>query len=189
MALELRWSVHNAVAGNANVGTAALSLGAYCSQTVILDATDNNLFDDVDAGESTSGHTDYRIVFLVNNTSAAETDVTVYLTGASLGDSTITVGLDPAGLTPIAQAGTWQSAIIGSGAPPPTGDEAGTPLLVGGGAAGYVWSSPTVAAPLTIPQIPAGYVQGIGLKRVVDASAAPLIAATISLVGVSTESV
>jgi hypothetical protein len=81
----------------------------------------NNLWDDVPSAEATAGAVQYRCVFLAN-VDPAETlfAAAVAVSAQTSGGSTIAIGLDPAGVTPIGQASA-QATDIGTETDAPFG--------------------------------------------------------------------
>lgn len=128
------------------------SLGGAESATAIVDATVDNLFDDVSGAESSAGDTEYRCFYVHNG------HATLTLTGATIwidtntpsADTDVSIGLDPAGVNGVATT---------------VADESTAPV-------GVAFSKPAVGTPITIGDLPAGQKQAVWVKRVVNAGAA-----------------
>lgn len=149
-----RYSVA-AAAGDTTAGSANASLGDQVATNGPTTAVANNVFDDVSPAEASAGATDYRCLFALNN------HATLTLIGAALsissqtaGGATITIGLDPAGIT-AKGLGSAQAATIAN--------EAAAPV-------GVSFS----AGPLTIGDMAPGQVQAFWMKRVTPPGATVL---------------
>lgn len=151
--LQVRLSTTAGSAGDSLASTPAGSLGKYLSTTVLADANLHNLFDAVTGAEAAVGSVEYRCLFVLNS-HATETlrETSVWIESQTPGGADVMIGLDPAGVTPKAQAGA-QAATIASETAAPTGvtfsrpQTAGGALLVGDVAAlsGFaVWVQRTV---------------------------------------------
>jgi hypothetical protein len=142
--------------GDTTAGTPATSLGDQVSTTAITTATLNNLFDDVTGAEAAAGSTEYRCIFVLNNTAGGLTlqNATISVLSETGTGSTVTIATDNIGITAKGLAGSPQAATIASETTAPTGVSA-----FGSG-------------PLTIGNLAPGQVIGIWLKRVVTAGMA-----------------
>lgn len=173
VAIEIRYSKHNATSGGDETGTAALSLGVYVgdSASIILTTVSENLFDNVDAGEAGAGDTEYRCIGLTNANTVDETNVQLYFTGLPTADTTFDIAARIADCVPTDQSGTWQTGLAGSDHSTP--DEDSAPLDFSDVALtfDYDWQHPTTSGTaMTFSQIPAGYTQLVWMRRVVGAS-------------------
>jgi len=141
-----RYSVA-AAAGNTTAGSASGSLGDQVATNGPTTAVANDVFDDVSPAEASAGATDYRCLFGLNN-HATLTLLSAQLSIASQtsGGATITIGLDPAGIT-AKGSGSAQAATIANESTAP---------------AGVTFS----AGPLAVGDLAPGQVFGFWLKRV-----------------------
>lgn len=152
-----RLSVVSGAVGNSVAGTANTSLGGKVSTTAITTATLNNLFDDVTGAEAAAGMTDYRCLFVLNNTAGGLTlqNATIQVLSETGPGSAITIATDNLGMTALATAaGTNQATTIANETTAPVGVSA------------------FGAGPLTIGNLAPGFVQGIWLRRIVTAGMA-----------------
>lgn len=140
---------HSGGSGNSNPNA---DLGGARATAQITDATLHNLFDKVTGSESTPGDTEYRCLYVRNaHGSLTLEGAEAYIqTNTPSADSTIEIGLDPAGVN-----GTATTIANESAAP-----------------AGVTFSAPGSGAPLAIGDIPTGQHQAIWVKRVISAGAA-----------------
>jgi hypothetical protein len=138
-----------------HLSTNAGSLGGAIAGTIAGGAA-NNVWDDVTAGESSSGDTEYRCVYIKNNhPTATWLAPTVWIDSSPTPDS-VAIALD--------------SAAVGATAASTSANESTAPT---GGGAPYTFTSPTTkAAGLVIADIPPGQYKAIWLKRTVPSSAA-----------------
>lgn len=122
------------------------------SWTVIPDAVINNVFGDAQQGAAA----DTAIVVIANNTSATITTVRCWLE--------------------VAPAGATLEAQVLDATPRAAGYRSWPAAPVSG------WSTPTVGAPLTLPDIPAGYGIAVVLRRTLAGAAVawPEINAVVS---------
>jgi hypothetical protein len=147
-----------AAAGNTTVGTPAGALGDQISTTQITDASLHNLFDVVTGDENAANDVEYRC-FFVHNAHATLTweNVMVWINSETAGGASISIGLDPAGVTAVGAA-TAQAATIANESTAP---------------AGVTFSAPTTkAGGLSIGNIPAGSVAAIWVRRTAANTAA-----------------
>lgn len=140
---------HSGGSGNSDPNA---SLGGARATAQITDATLHNLFDKVTGAESTPGDTEYRCLYVRNAHGSLTLEAAaVYIhTNTPSADSTIEIGLDPAGVN-----GTATTIANESAAP-----------------AGVTFSTPGSGSPLSIGDIPAGQHQAIWVKRIISAAAA-----------------
>src|SRR4051812_3431674 len=139
-----------AAAGDTTASTPNASLGDQVSTTLIVGASLDNLFDDVDGGEAAAGDIEYRCFFVLNNHATLTlTNAILTIVSQTGGAPVFTVGLDPAGIT-AKGSGSAQAATIAN--------ESAAP-------AGVVFS----AGPLNIGRIAPGQVQAVWVKRTVTA--------------------
>jgi hypothetical protein len=152
-----RYSVTSGSAGNSTTSSAASTLGKYISTTTITDATLGNIFRQITAAEATSGITLYACVFVLNNhaslTYQSNSSGVSILSQTALG-GTVTIGLDPAGVTAKGSSSAQAATIVNETTAP----------------AGVTFS----AGPLTMPDIPAGSCLAVWLKLVVPAGTAAI---------------
>jgi len=127
------------------------SLGKWCSTTDIVDATLNNLFDDISGDENAAQESEYRCIF-IHNAHATLTwqNVVVWISNETAGGANISIGLDTTAAS--SYTSTSQQALV-------VADENTAP-------SGVSFSSPTSKATgLSIGNLPAGYVKAIWVKR------------------------
>ena len=130
-----------------------LSLGGVKSTTEIVDATDNNLYDDVSGVEASAGDIEYRGFYVHNDhATLAWQNVVVWIqTETPSGDSVLDIALAGEGVN-----GTME--VIA--------DESTAPV-------GEVFTHPvTKAAGLAVGNVPAGEHIGIWVRRTIMAGAA-----------------
>jgi hypothetical protein len=154
-----KYSVTTGAAGNTVAGTAAGSLGKYISTTPVIDATLDNLFDDVTGDENAASAVDYKCLFIHNNHATLTLQRTVVWMAAEVGGgANIAIALDSVGVTPLGQSSAQASTDV---------NEDTAPSAVG------AFSSPTTkAAGLSIGDIPPGSVVAIWVRRTATNSAA-----------------
>lgn len=140
--------------GAANESPAA-SLGGIISSTAIVDDTLNNLFDDVTGAEHTVGDTNYRCIYVKNDSAEEAQNVRIYIdTNTQAVDDTINIGKDLAGAGDGATTGVADTIADESTAP--------DPAVTFTTAADY--TNAIVLGTLT-----AGQVIGVWIKRIVTA--------------------
>jgi hypothetical protein len=157
--LHQRLSVTTGSAGNSTAqGNVNNSLGKYMSTTDIVDASLDNLFDDVTGDENASSNVDYRCFFIFNNHGSLTLKSAVAWISANASSSTTkAIGLDPAGVVSATSASAQAATIANDTSAP----------------AGVSFSSPTTKATgLSIGDIPAGSCQAIWVRRTATNSAA-----------------
>lgn len=149
--IAYKLSVTTGSAGNSTAGTPAGSLGKYISTTSIVDATADNLFDDISGAENAASDVEYRCFFLHNaHATLTALNAVVYISAQVAGGASVQIGVDP----------TAASAIGSSSAQAVTvADEQTAP-------AGVAFSAPTTAATgLALGDIPAGSCRAVWVKR------------------------
>lgn len=142
------------------------SLGKYISTTEWADNTLNNLFDDVSGAEASAGDIEYRCMFIHNAHATAQLITpNIWLQAETAGGGNIAIGLDPAGVVPVGQAGAQAAQIV---------DEQTAP-------AGVSFSSPTTeGAGLSIGTINAGQCAAVWVRRTVPAATASLASDSVT---------
>ncbi|SDH87946.1 hypothetical protein [Roseospirillum parvum] len=134
--------------GSANADPAA-SLGGEASAT----AAPASLLDLVTGSESAAGDIEYRCIYLENGHGSLTLEAAaVWVVRPGGVQTTISLGLDPAGIDGTAQV---------------VADESTVP-------SGVSWSEPTEGAPLAVGDVPAGSVVPIWVRRTVPAGASVL---------------
>lgn len=130
-------------AGNTNP---AAALGGIKSTTEIVDDTLNNLFDDVSGVEHAAGDTNYRCLYVKNNSTETATNVRIYIdTNTPAVDDTINIGKDLAGVGDGATTGVADTIVNESTAPDPavtftTAADYANAILLGTMTAGQVYA-------------------------------------------------
>ncbi len=149
-------------AGSAGNSTAQAdpnaSLGKYISTTSIVDATVNNLFDNVSGDENAASTVDYRC-FFVRNAHATLTWLSpkVWLSAEVSGGASVAIGIDTTAASVIADA-TAQALTIA------------TELIA---PVGVSFSAPTSKATgLSLADLPAGYCRAVWVRRTAANTAA-----------------
>ena len=138
--------------------------GSNKTDTIVITAQDQKIFDDVTKAQSKAGLTEYRCIYLKNTGTVATTDdkvdVEIWIENNTPGDDVISIALDLEG------AGDGATGVAGTDYPADTGAETTAP-------AGVTFTSPTSAAPLTAFNLSstAGstYARGLWIKREVPA--------------------
>ena len=131
------------------------ALGGIISATEVVDDTVANLFDNVTGAEHTAGETNYRCIYVKNNSAESAANVKVYLDSNTPGvDSAITIGVDLAGVGDGASTGVADTVADEDTAP--------DPAVTFVTADGY-------ANALCIGTMTDGQVIGIWIKRVITA--------------------
>jgi hypothetical protein len=151
-ATELLWKLSGGAA-NANVNAA---LGGAMSTTQIVDATNNNLFDDVSGAESAAGSVEYRGFYIHNNHgSLTLQDARAFISSlTSSGNTEFDIGIGPEAVsTAMATIANETTAPASVTFTRPTTYAAGIQLngATGLPAAGYrgIWIRRTVTAGAT----------------------------------------
>ena len=150
--LLYKYSVTTGAAGNTAAGTAVGSNGKYISTTAVVDATLDNLFDDVTGTENAAANTDYRCLFVHNNHATLILQrAVVWLAAEVAGGANTAIATDTVGVTAIGSAAAQATTIINEDTGP-----------VGVSA----FSSPsTKATGLSVGDIPAGSCVAIWVRR------------------------
>lgn len=150
--IKYRLSIKTGSAGNS--GTQAdpnQSLGKYISTTDIVDATANNLFDDISGDENAASTVDYRCFFVYNSHGTLTwQSAKAWIFSEVAGGASIAIGLDPAGVVAVGSSSAQAASITNETTAP----------------AGVTFSSPTTkSAGLSIGNIPPGQCQAIWVRR------------------------
>lgn len=157
--LLFKLSIKTGAAGNASAQPDPnASLGKYISTTQIVDATLNNLFDDVSGDENAASESEYRGIFIHNShaTLALQTPK-VWLSAEVAGGANAALSIDTTAASAIGSAGAQMKEIA---------DEDTAP-------AAQAFTSPTTkAAGLDLGNLPAGQCKGIWVRRAATNSAA-----------------
>jgi hypothetical protein len=154
--LSFKFSTTAGAAGNSTAGTAAGSLGKYCSTTAWADGA--TLFDDISGAENAASTVDYRCVFLHNTNAAnAYQNAVVYIASQVSGGADIAIGVDPTASLAVGSS-TAQAVTIANETTAPAGVTFSTPATVGAG--------------LALGSIASGFVRGIWIRRTATNSAA-----------------
>lgn len=107
------------------------SLGKFISTTEVVDATLNNLFDNVSGAENAASTIDYRCIAIHNShASLALITPKVYISAEVSGGASIAIGADPAGQSVIGQ-GSAQGAEIATETNAPAGVTFSAPTTEG----------------------------------------------------------
>lgn len=153
--------IHFRLSGGAANTSPSASLGAKMSNTeVVLSPIMNNLFDDVTALEASAGSVEYRCIYVSNrHATDALTSGKVWINANTPStDTTIAIGLDPAGVGNGDTSGEATSVVNETTAP-----------------SGVTFSSPsTEGASLTIGAIAALNGFALWVRRTVNPSSAPV---------------
>jgi hypothetical protein len=129
------------------------SLGGVKSSTEVTDASLHNLFDVVSSGESSSGDTEYRCIYVHNGhaTLTLQSAKVWIQSQTSSGDTSMEIALAGEGLNATAET-------IANESTAPAGETFSAPSTEGAG--------------LTLGNIPAGQHYAVWVKRIVNAAAA-----------------
>jgi len=120
-------------AGNSNASTPNASLGKYISTTQIVDATLNNLFDNVSGDENAANTVDYRCIFIHNaHGSLSWTSVVAFLLSEVAGGTVLAIGVDPTAASAIGSASA-QAVTIANETTAPAGVTFSSPVDAGSG--------------------------------------------------------
>lgn len=138
------------LSGGASNDDPDAALGGVISTTEVVDDNLNNLFDDVTGAEHAAGDTNYRCIYVKNNSASIAYNVKLYIdTNTPAADDTINIGKDLNGLN--ATADTIANE-----------DTAPDPAVTFSTADGY-------ANAIDLGDIPAGQVYAFWVKRIVSA--------------------
>lgn len=146
------------------------SIGGYMSSTEIVDATLNNLFDDISGVENEGLVEDYRCYF-VQNTNASLTwfDPTIWIQSEVAGGADVAIALDGTGVVDEDSASP-QAERIATELTPPSGESFSSPTTKGTG--------------LVMANIAAGQCHAIWVRRTAtDSSAINNDGATLRIEG------
>ena len=157
--IKFKLSVTTGSAGNSTAqGDPNASLGKYISTTEIVDASANNLFDNISGDENAASDVEYRCFFVHNDHASLTLQSAVAWISAEVsGGASCAIGLDPAGVTAKGSASAQAATIANESSAP----------------AGVSFSSPTTkGVGLSIGNIAAGSVQAIWVRRTAANTAA-----------------
>jgi hypothetical protein len=157
--LKYKLSVPSASAGGVTPQTDVnASLGKWCSTTDLVDATLNNLFDDISGDENLNEESEYRCIFIYNaHATLTWQNAVIWLSAEEQGGANISIGLDTTAAS-VYTSGTQQALVVANEDTAPSG---------------VSFSSPTSKATgLSIGNLAAGYVKAIWVKRIATNSAA-----------------
>lgn len=126
--LKFKLSV-NTSPGNANAqANPNDSIGGYMSSTELVDATLNNLFDDVTGDENAASDVEYRCMFIHNDhATLALQSPKIWISSEVAGGASVAIALDGTGVTPEAQSGTPQAERIANESTAPSGESFSAP--------------------------------------------------------------
>jgi len=120
----LKLSAPGASVGNTTSGTAGNSWGNYISTTQLSSTALDNLFTDITGAENAASQVDYACLFIHNNTSSGNSmlNTVAWLPTSAYvsGGATVTIGVDPAGVTTLGSSAA-QAAKITAATNAPTG--------------------------------------------------------------------
>lgn len=158
--LLLKLSVTTGTAGNQNAQpNPNASLGKYISTTLWVDATLNNLFDDVTGDENAAANVEYRCVFIHNNHATLTLlGAVAWLSADVAGGANVAIAVDNIAASAIASAAA-QAATIANEDTAPTG-------------VGAFASPTTKAGGIALGDIGPGQCRGIWVQRTPTNSAA-----------------
>lgn len=150
--IKFKLSTTAGSAGNSTAqGNVNNSLGKYISTTEIVDATLNNLFDDVTGDENAASDVEYRC-FFVHNSHGSLTliDPKVWISSEVSGGAVAAIGIDTTAASAINSASAQALTIA---------DESTAPV-------GVSFSSPTSKGNgLSLGNIPAGSCRAVWVRR------------------------
>ncbi len=139
-------------------GNPNASLGEFMSTTAIVDATDNNLFDDISGDENAASDVEYRCFFVFNNHgSLTWQTVVAWLSSEVAGGANTAIALDQTGVVD-SDSASAQAEEVANENTAPSGESFSAPTTKGTG--------------LAIGNIPADDVQAIWVRRTATNSAA-----------------
>lgn len=157
--IQYNLSTTDGAAGNTTAGTPAGSLGGYMSTTELVDATLNNLFDDVTGDENASLNDDYRCLFVQNlHPTLTLQRAVAWLVTEVVGGADTAIALDNIGVVPIGQAAPQATTIA---------DEDTQPVAVSAFSTAI-----TKATGIPVGDIPPGHCVAIWVRRHATNSAA-----------------
>lgn len=136
-----------------------LSLGGYISRTDIVDATLNNLFDDISGDENAASTIDYRCFFILNaNTTNTLITPVVWISSEVAGGASGAIGIDIFSATFSGYSGQQAVNVYSSELSPPTG---------------VVFSAPTSKTNgLSLGSLPPSSCRAVWVKRMATNSVA-----------------
>lgn len=112
------------------------SIGGYMSSTELVDATLNNLFDDVTGDENAVSDVEYRCMFIHNDHATLALQAPrVWISSEVAGGASVAIALDGTGVTPEAQSGTPQAERIADESTAPSGESFSAPTVKASGLA------------------------------------------------------
>lgn len=154
----LKFSVKTGTAGNTTAGTAAGSLGGYISTTQIVDATLNNLWDDITGDENAISESEYRCIFVHNNHATLTLLApVVYISAEVAGGANTAISVDTTAASAVGAASLQAKTVTDENTAPAT----------------QTFTSPvTKATGLALNDIPPGQVKAIWIRRTATNSAA-----------------
>lgn len=147
----IKYSVKSATSGNADVGTAATSLGRFISKTTITDNVLNNLYDDVSGIENQGLESEYRSVFIHNNHATLTWLSPVVWISGSGGGTTLAIAIDNSGASLLNSATAQGGETANEDTPPSNTGAFSSPLTSGAG--------------LSLGNLSGGYVRQVWVKR------------------------
>ena len=143
------------LSGGASNDDPNAALGGIISSEAVADDTLNNLFDDVSGVEHAAGDTNYRCIYVKNDSAETAYNVKVYIdTNTPAGDDTINIGKDLSGAGDGASTGVADTIADEATAP--------SPAVTFAAAADY-------ANAIDLGNMTAGQVFAIWIKRIVSA--------------------
>lgn len=139
-------------------GNPNASFEDFMSTTAIVDATDNNLFDDISGDENAASDVEYRNFFVFNNHgSLTWQSVVVWLSSEVAGGANAAIAIDGTGVVD-SDSASAQAETVANESTAPSGESFSAPTTKGTG--------------LSIGNIPADDVQAIWVRRTATNSAA-----------------
>lgn len=157
--LLFKLSTKDGTTGHTTTSTPAGSLGRFISTSLIVDATLNNLFDDVTGDENATGNVDYRCFFVHNaHPTLTLQRAVVWLVSEVAGGADAAVALDNVGIVPIGATAAQADSIANDNT---------APLAVSAFS-----TSTTKAGGLAIGNIPPDHCAAIWVRRTATNSAA-----------------
>jgi hypothetical protein len=150
--IKIRLSTTAGAAGNTTAqANPNLSLGKYMSTTDFIDATDNNIFDDISGDENSAGTIDYRCLFVYNSHGTLTLQGTkLWVPSEVAGGASVAIGLDT---TAASSAGSAVAQAL------TIANETTAPV-------GVTFSTPTTkAAGLTVGDLGPGQCRAFWVKR------------------------
>lgn len=93
-----------AIQGASNGGVLIVTIvtanlpGANTTNAIAISALPNDYFDDVTKDESDVGMTDYRLIYIKNDSVDTKKEVKIWIGSNTTGEDAVSIGLDPAGV-------------------------------------------------------------------------------------------